>query len=158
VLDRENMGKFNSSVDGIYQEIPGGIGTSGEFGKPSYFNNTVYYGGVGDALKAFPIANAKLATMPSSQSSIQFAYPGTTPTISSNGATGGIVWAIENAAAGTGVLHAYDAANLGTELYNSNQSGKRDQFSDNKFVTPMVANGHVYLGTPNSVVVFGSLQ
>ena len=158
VLDRENMGKFNSSADAIYQEIPGGIGSGGEFGKPSYFNNTVYYGGVGDTLKAFPIVNATLTATPSSQSSIQFAYPGTTPSISSNGATGGIVWAIENAASSTGVLHAYDAANLGTELYNSNQAGKRDQFSDNKFVTPMVANGRVYVGTPNSVVVFGRQQ
>lgn len=156
VLDRENMGKFNLSADAIYQEIPGGIAANGEFGKPSYFNNTVYYGGVGDALKAFPVANAKLATSPSSHSSIQFAYPGTTPTISSNGAAGGIVWAIENGS--TGVLHAYDATNLGRELYNSNQAGNRDQFSDNKFVTPMVANGRVYLGTPNSVVVFGLLQ
>ena len=156
VVDRENMGKFNPSADAIYQEIPAGIGTGGEFGKPSYFNNTVYYGGVGDALKAFPIANAKLAAAPSSRSSIQFAYPGTTPTISANGAANGIVWAIENGS--TGVLHAYDATNLGTELYNSNQAGNRDQFSDNKFVTPMVANGRVYVGTPNSVVVFGSLQ
>ena len=158
VLSRDNMGKFNSSADNIYEEISAGIGTNGEFGKPSYFNNTVYYGGVGDALKAFPIANAKLATTPSSQSSIQFAYPGTTPTISSNGAASGIVWAIENGATGTGALHAYDATNLGTELYNSNQAGKRDQFNDNKFVTPMVANGRVYVGTPDSVVVFGSLQ
>lgn len=158
VLDRENMGKFNSSADNIYEEIPAGIGTSGEFGKPSYFNNTVYYGGVGDSLKAFPIASARLASSPSSQSSIQFAYPGTTPTISSNAATSGIVWAVENRAAGTGVLHAYDATNLGKELYNSSQAGNRDGFNDNKFVTPMVANGRVYVGTPNSVVVFGSLQ
>lgn len=158
VLDRDNMGKFNSSADNIYEEIPAGIGTSGEFGKPSYFNNTVYYGGVGDSLKAFPIANAQLAASPSSQSSIQFAYPGTTPTISSNAATSGIVWAIENGAAGAGVLHAYDATNLGKELYNSSQAGARDGFNDNKFVTPMVANGRVYVGTPNSVVVFGPLQ
>ena len=156
VLDRDNMGKFSSSADNIYQEIPAGIAASGEFGKPSYFNNSVYYGGVGDMLKAFPIANAKLAITPSSQSAIRFAYPGTTPTISANGATSGIVWAVENGA--TGVLHAYDATNLGTELYNSNQAGKRDQFNDNKFITPMVANGRVYVGTPNSVVVFGLLQ
>ena len=156
VLDRDSMGKFSSSADNIYQEIPGGIGASGEFGKPSYFNNTVYYGGVGDALKALPIANAVLATTPSSQSSIRFAYPGTTPTISANGAASGIIWAVENGS--TGVLHAYDATNLATELYNSNQAGNRDQFNDNKFITPMVANGRVYVGTPNSVVVFGLLQ
>jgi hypothetical protein len=68
------------------------------------------------------------------------------------------VWAIENG--NPGVLHAYDATNLATELYNSNQAGGRDQFADNandKFVTPLIANGKVYVGTPNAVVVFGML-
>ena len=58
----------------------------------------------------------------------------------------------------TGVLHAYDATNLATELYNSNQAaGSRDHFSGNKFITPMIANGKVYVGTPNGVAVFGLL-
>lgn len=155
VLDRDNMGKFNGGQDNIYQQISGQLG-GGLFSKPSYFNNTVYYGAVGDHLKAFPITSALLAETPSSESASTFAYPGTTPSISANGATNGIVWAVENAS--TGILHAYSATNLTNELYNSNQAANnRDQFSDNKFVTPMVANGKVYIGTPNSVVVFGLL-
>lgn len=157
VIDRDNMGKFNPGANNIYQQISGQLPPSGEFAKPSYFNSTVYYGAVGDNLKAFPIASAKLAATPSSHSAATFAYPGATPSISANGTTNGIVWAVENG--GTGVLHAYDATNLGNELYNSNQAaGARDQFLDNKFITPMVANGRVYVGTPNSVVVFGLLQ
>ena len=154
VLNRDSMGKFSATANNIYQEIDGQLGSS-EFGKPSYFNNTVYFGAVGDHLKAFPISGAKLALTPSSQSTATFAYPGTTPTISANGATNGIVWAVENGA--TAVLHAYDAANLTSELYNSNQAGSRDQFAGNKFITPMVANGKVFVGTPNSVAVFGLL-
>lgn len=154
VVDRDNMGKFNSTTDNIYEQINGQIG--GVWSKPSYFNNTVYYGAVGDHLKAFPITSAKLATAPATQSASSFAYPGTTPSISANGTSNAIVWAVENGS--TGVLHAYSAANLTTELYNSNQAANnRDQFSDNKYVTPMVANGKVYVGTPNSVVVFGLL-
>jgi hypothetical protein len=154
VVDRDNMGKFNSSADNIYQQINGQIG--GVWSKPSYFNNTVYYGAVGDHLKAFPITSAKLAGTPATQSSASFAYPGTTPSISANGTSNAIVWAVENGS--TGVLHAYDATNLTSELYNSNQAANsRDQFSDNKYVTPMVANGKVYVGTANSVVVFGLL-
>jgi hypothetical protein len=154
VVDRDNMGKFNSSTDNIYQQIDGQIG--GVWSKPSYFNNAVYYGAVGDHLKAFPITNATLATSPATQSSASFAYPGTTPSISANGTSNGIVWAVENGS--TGVLHAYNASNLTSELYNSNQAANsRDHFSDNKYVTPMVANGKVYVGTPNSVVVFGLL-
>lgn len=126
---------------------------------PAYFNNAVYYGSVGQPVKAFTIANAKLAASASSQSPNSFGYPGTTPSVSANGTSNGIVWAIENG--NPGVLHAYDATNLATELYNSNQAvGGRDQFPDNgncKFVTPMIANGKVFVGTPTSVVVFGLL-
>lgn len=154
VLDRDSMGKFNATANNIYQEIDGQLGGT-EFGKPSYFSNTIYFGAVGDHLKAFPISGAKLASAPSSQSTASFAYPGATPTISASGATNGIVWAVENGA--TAILHAYDAANLTNELYNSNQAGSRDQFADNKFITPTVANGKVYVGTPNSVAVFGLL-
>jgi len=156
VLDRDNMGKFNPHADNIYQLLAGVLSSGGEFGKPSYFNNTVYYGAVGDSLKAFPITSGRLATSPSSHSANQFPYPGTTPSISSNGTTQGIVWAVENG--NIAVLHAYDPTNLGSELYNSNQAASgRDQFAGNKFITPMVANGKVYVGTPNSVVVFGML-
>lgn len=155
VLDRDNMGKFNPNSNNIYELISGQL-AGGVWAKPSYFNNTVYYGAVGDALKAFPITNAKLAVTPSSHSSNSFPYPGTTPSISANGAASGIVWAVENGS--TAVLHAYDATNLATELYNSNQAANsRDQFAGNKFITPMVANGRVYVGTPNSVAVFGLL-
>jgi hypothetical protein len=154
VVDRDNMGKFNSGANNIYQQINGQIG--GVWSKPSYFNSTVYYGAVGDHLKAFPITSAKLSATPATESPNSFAYPGTTPSISANGTSNGIVWAVENSS--TGVLHAYNAANLTSELYNSNQAANnRDHFSDNKYVSPMVANGKVYVGTPNSVVVFGLL-
>ncbi len=156
VVDRDNMGKFNSSSDNIYQQITGQI--AGVWSKPSYFNNTVYYGAVGDHLKSFPITSAKLAGIPASQSVISFAYPGTTPSISANGTSNGIVWAVENQNGTTGVLHAYNATNLTSELYNSNQAANsRDQFADNKYVTPMVANGKVYIGTTTNVTVFGLL-
>ncbi len=154
VADRDNMGKFNASTDQIYQEISGQLG--GEvFSMPAYFNGTVYFGAVGDALKAFPINSAKLALAPASQTTHLFGFPGTTPSVSANGTTNGIVWAIENNGA---ILFAYDATNLTKELYDSNQAANnRDHFSGNKFITPMVVNGKVYVGTPNSVAVFGLL-
>ena len=122
----------------------------------AYFNNTIYYGAVGDAIKAFAITNATLPNGPSFQTSNTFIYPGATPSISANGASNGIVWAAENGP--TAVLHAYDATNL-HELYNSNQAAAgRDQFgTGNKFITPVVVNGKVHVGTTNSVGVFGLL-
>jgi hypothetical protein len=154
VVDRDSMGKFNSTTDQIYQEISGQLG-GGVFSMPAFFNGAVYYGAVGDALKAFPVVSARLAGTPSSQSTHHFGYPGTTPSISANGTTNGIVWAIENSGA---ILFAYDATDLTKELYDSNQAaGSRDHFSGNKFITPMVVNGKVYVGTPSSVAVFGLL-
>jgi hypothetical protein len=148
------MGRFNASTDQIYQEISGQLG-GGVFSMPAYFNGTVYYGAVGDALKAFPLNNAKLAGTPSSQSTHYFGYPGTTPSISANGTTNGIVWAIENSGA---ILFAYDATDLTRKLYDSSQAaGSRDHFSGNKFITPIVANAKVYVGTPGNVAVFGLL-
>lgn len=163
VVNRDSMGKFSSTNDSaVYQELittntnTGLEGGTGVFAMPAYFNNKVYYGAVDDNLKAFSISNAKLVSPAGSQSPSSFGYPGATPSVSANGSSGGIVWAIENA--GGGVLHAFDAADLSNELYNSNQAGNRDHFSDNKFVTPMIANGKVYVGTRNSVAVFGLLS
>ena len=157
VVDRDNMGKFNaSSNNAVYQELPQAL-SGGVFSSPAFFNNTLYYAGIGDHLKAFPMVKARLATSPASETATTFGYPGATPSVSSNGVQNGIVWAIENRG-GAGVLHAYDTTNLPVELYDSNQAANsRDHFADNKFITPMIANGKVYVGTPNSVAVFGLL-
>ena len=155
VVNRNMMGKFNISNDNaIYQELSGAL-PGGVWSMPAYFNGTVYYGSVNAALQAFPISNAKLTTS-APQSSATFGYPGTTPSVSANGTSNGIVWAVQNG--GTAVLHAYDAGNLGTELYNSSQAANnRDNFSGNKYITPMIANGKVFVGTPTGVMVFGLL-
>lgn len=156
VLDRDNMGKFNSASDNVYQLISGQL-AGGEFAKPSYFNGTVYYGAVGDNLKAFPISAGKLAASPASRSNQTFGYPGATPSISASGTSNGIVWAVQGTQP-MAILHAYDATNLANELYNSNQAGNnRDQFPYNKFITAVVTNGKVYVGTSDSVAVFGLL-
>lgn len=158
VLDRDNMGKFSASSNNIYQEIDGQL-AGGVWAKPSYFNGTVYYGAVYDSIKAFPIQQAKLAQVPSSQSKFVFPYPGVTPTISANGTSNAIVWAVEHANNGSLTrLHALDATNLANELFvGTSYQDPSGAPSDNKFLVPVVANGKVYIGTPNSVAVFGTL-
>ena len=160
VVNRDSMGKYNSNNDtAIYQKIgdPSGNGSgspvlSGEvFSMPAYFNNTVYYGASNDSLKAFTITNAKLGTSPAFHSSNTFGFPGCTPSISADGTSNGIVWCIK--AGSSGVLSAYNAANL-SQLYISPSFADS---SDVKFVTPMIANGKVYVGVQGGVVVFGLL-
>jgi len=154
IVDRTNMGKYNSTTNKIYQQLthvlPGGV-----WSMPAVYNGRVYYGPDKWNLLAFQFQNAKLLPIPVAQTATTFKYPGTTPSISANASTNGIVWAVEDT--NPAVLHAYDA-NL-KELYNSNQAANaRDQFGfGNKFITPTIANGKVYVGTPNSVAVFGLL-
>jgi hypothetical protein len=156
VVDQANLGKFNPSTNAIYQDMPGAL-PGGIWSSPAWFNGTLYYGDVGNTLKAFAFTNGMFQPTPSSHSSHSFGYPGTTPSISANGTSNGIVWGAENTS--PAVLHAYDATNLATELYNSNQAASgRDHFgSGNKFIVPTVVNGKVYVGTTNGVGAFGLL-
>jgi hypothetical protein len=157
VVDRDSMGKFDANANNIVQMLSGVL-PGGIWSTPAYFNNTVFYGDVSGTLKAFAISSAQLAAAPHSQTTTQFAYPGTAPCVSANGTSNAIVWAHENA--NPAVLHAYDATNLSHELYNSNQAaGNRDQFgAGNKYITPTVADGKVFVGTTNSVAIFGLLN
>lgn len=158
VVDRNDMGKFSHKKNiRIYQEIDHVL-TGPVFSMPAYFNNTVYFAAVNDTMKAFSISSAKLLPTPASKTSAHFAYPGATPSVSADGSANGIVWAVEARGSEAGILHAYDASNLANELYSSSgRTHSRDSFSDNKFITPMIANGRVFVGTLTGVAVFGLL-
>ena len=155
---RNRMGKFNPNDDSqIVQNLPGAVG--GTWGMPAFWNNNVYFGGIYDNLKMFSFdSNAgRLSTTPVSNTGTFFSYPGTTPSISSNGTSNGIVWAIQSDLTPL-VLHAYSATNLSTELYNSNQNVLRDNPGKPvKFTVPTIANGKVYIPAQKQISVFGLL-
>ncbi len=144
LVDRDNLGHFQPDGDSqIVQSLHGAVGPL--FGIPAYFNNTVYFSAAHDQVKAFSIRAGLLSTLPVSASSSTFAMLGTVPSISANGDANGILWTIDPA----GQLHAYDAADLSHQLYQGSIG------SSVKFSTPTIANGKVYVGTPDSLVVFG---
>jgi hypothetical protein len=144
LLDRDNLGHFHPGGDSqIVQSLRGAVGPI--FGIPAYFNNTVYFSAAHDQVKAFSIHAGLLSALPVSTSNATFDLLGTVPSISANGAANGILWTIDPA----GQLHAYDAADLSHQLYQGSVG------SSVKFSTPTVANGKVYVGTPNSLAVFG---
>jgi outer membrane protein assembly factor BamB len=156
VVDQTNMGKFNTTSNKIYQQIKSVLG-AGMWAMPAYFNGNVYFGPQLGSLKQFTFSNAKLSTTAASATSISYEYPGTIPSISANGNTNGIVWAVEHAK--PSILHAYNATNLATELYNSSQAANnRDRLGNaSHFGVPTVMNGKVYVGTTTGVVVYGLL-
>jgi hypothetical protein len=161
LVNRDNMGHFHANNDDqIVQTLPFKIG--GVWGAPAFWNNTAYFGGQEDHFKAFTFnpQTQLLSTNPTSESTQFFNYPGPTPSISSNGNSDGIAWIIQTDTYGGGaaVLHAYDATNLATELYNSNQNLTRDNPGlAVKMVTPTIADGHVFVGAENQVSMFGLL-
>jgi hypothetical protein len=155
LIDRNNMGRFHANVNNVVQELPAGT-INGSYDTPAYYNGTLYYVAQGDTAKAFSLTNGAISDNPTSQSADSYGFPGSTPSISANGSTDGIVWDIDH---GTNQLRAYSAGHYGTELYTSAQAANnRDQLSSTiKFTVPLVANGMVYVGTANSVVFFGLL-
>ena len=158
VFNRANMGKFDSQNDTtLYQELTGAL-DGAVFGSPAWFNGTVYYGAVGDRIRGFNVNAAMLQTPAAAATDNFFEYPGATPSISANGTDNAILWAVENSS--PAVLHAYDATNLAVELYNSNQAASgRDMLGPgNKYITPTIADGRVFVGTTNSLAIFGLIQ
>jgi outer membrane protein assembly factor BamB len=144
LLDRDRLGHFQPNADSqIVQSLTDAVGPL--FGIPAYFNNTVYFSAAHDQVKAFAIQNGLLSTAPISASGATFAVLGTVPSISADGSGNGILWTIDPA----GQLHAYDAADLGVQLYQGSVG------SSVKFSTPTIANGKVYVGTMNSLAIFG---
>ncbi len=144
LLDRDHLGHFQAKGNGqIVQSLPSAVGPI--FGIPAYFNNTVYFSAAHDQVKAFSLQNGLLSALPVSASSSTFGEMGTVPSISADGARNGILWTIDPA----GQLHAFDAADLESQLYQGSVG------SYIKFSTPTIANGKVYVGTLDSLVVFG---
>jgi flagellar biosynthesis/type III secretory pathway chaperone len=176
LLDINNLGKYcvnlTPACSGrdpqIVQEIVGA--SSGIWGSPAYWNGYLYWTGANDSINAYSFnANESglISTSPTSHSPQIFAFAAPIPTISSNGNTNGILWALNGSAANSTCasgadclsLYAYDATNLANLLYSSTQAANnRDSpGSSVKFETPVIVNGHVYVGTKNSVVAYGLL-
>jgi len=132
---------------------------------PAYWNGSVYYGGANGRLSVYPLNNGILSSVASSLTSNRIMFPGSTPSISANGSTNGIVWAADVSNYGgigppsaPAILHAFDATNVAHEFYNTTQAANRDVMGNAvKFVTPTIANGKVYVGTQSEVDVFGLL-
>ena|SRR5579863_4473924 len=173
LLNRENMGKYNPSGDEDIETIQGTA--HGYWSGPAYWQGEkaqyIYYSGMtsetgsGDYLKQYSITDGVVSSAPVELTKNLFPI-GSTPSISSDGTTNGIVWAVErkdliSTRPGTqpAALYAYNATNVSTTLYSSETAAQlRDQPGcGNKFVTPTIAQGKVYVGTQNELDVYGVL-
>jgi hypothetical protein len=133
------------------------------FGTSAYFNGSIYLGitptatGIPSGIRQFTYAGGTWVPGTDTTQSTQQDTRGTTPFISANGTSEGILWMVDQGlplqnsagAPTTATLRAYDASDLSMgELYDSNQNGDADVPGYGiKFSSPVVANGKVYIST-----------
>ncbi len=162
LINRDHMGHYNiKNNHEIVQDLENAVG--GLWATPGWWNNNVYFGGVYDSLRQFTFdpSTGLLSTSAEYTSPTYFNFPGPTPSISANGSSDGILWALQtdNYGSGSSILHAYDATNVSTELYNTSQNDSRDDPGGAvKFTVPTVANGKVYVGAVKRITVYGLLK
>jgi predicted RecA/RadA family phage recombinase len=171
VVNRDQMTLGNShycagcSTDSeiIEESSSGAVGPM--FGTPAYWNNQLYFWGLGDVLKSIPVTGGLPDFTNISSNSTKLGFPGATPSISSNGTIPGtaILWALDTSQSGShvpAVLYAFDASSISNELWNSDQApnGRDQAGSAVKFATPTISNGKVYIGTSSEVDVYGVLS
>ena len=171
LVNRDNMGHYSASQDTDIQSLvnifPNNFGNEGgNFSSPTYFNGDIYFAPVLGTVQAFSLTNGLLSTNPISQSSEVYPQRGGTLAISADGNANGILWTLQSNDTAEppelptvpGTLHAYDAANLGNELYNSDMAGTRDTLDVWwKFTVPVVANGKVFVTSESQLTVYGLL-
>jgi hypothetical protein len=160
VVDRDRLGGFHRYRNDIVQQLDGNVGGGQMYSNPAYFDGAVYYAPPGQSLRRYAVRSGLLSQQPVSRSRDVFNYPGATPSISSNGDAGGIVWTVAVSGRVQGGqparLRAYDARNVSIKLYDSQRAGTRDQAAPGtKFSVPIVANGMVYFGTQTELVAYG---
>jgi hypothetical protein len=179
LIDRDNMGRLNNpgpdptgGPDLVVQTVT--AGQRGVWGNPAFFQvnattGIIYYHGSDDVLKGYMITNGHIDDTNILRSNFLSQFPGTQPVVSANGIasptspTNSIVWELQVDAHGLGqqpntpaILRAFSTTNLATELYDSSQTGLRDQPDHgNKFTSLTVTNGHGLIGTFGFFSVYG---
>jgi hypothetical protein len=168
LVNADDMGGLGGGVQSV-----GTTAAIGFWSSAAYFSNgttnSLYFGGVinekpltGDNLWQWQISNGLLGSGPATQSPEAYlASP--TPFISANSNTNAIAWTImrpetvdNEKGVNNAILYAYDASNLGSELYNSSTNAARDTAGPAvKFAVPTVVNGKVYVGTQTGLFVYG---
>ncbi len=166
LVNRDALGGFTlGGPDKVLQEL--NLSAS-VVGTPAFWQGSLYATAVGQTISAYSLTNGVLNAAASTNSPETFPFPAPSPVISSKGTSSGIVWVVDasgfttlgtsGTTATPAVLHAYDATNLGIELYNSSTNSADAAGLAVKYAVPTVAHGKVYVGTQGELSVYGLLN
>lgn len=173
VLDRDSLGMYSAggpTDPQVVQEFPLLEKSANpesdydvQFGSAAYWNETVYFAPDASPLLAYSVSGGKLGIPPAATAQ---KYSGShSPSISANGNTNGIVWAISG-----GELLAFNACTASAPagtcqnqyaplelLYSTIQApNKRDAFPPvGHFVTQTVTGGKLFVATQTSLEAYG---
>jgi hypothetical protein len=141
------------------------------FGTAAYYNGSIYLGitptspNAPAGVRQFVYSGNGFTYGVETTPSIQQSTRGTTPFISSDGTANGILWMIDeglplqqSTTPTNATLRAYDANDLGTELYDSSQNAADVPGYGIKFTSPVVANGKVYISTGHDLTTVTNPQ
>ncbi|HEX3789530.1 MAG TPA: hypothetical protein VHW44_16820, partial [Pseudonocardiaceae bacterium] len=178
VLDEQHLGGYtalpdacrqrtDTQVDHIKQELTVDSVPGGMWGTWGYWKSTtgefVYGSGAAGRPTQWRLAaDGSIEPTPVATGPVAFSYPGAVPVVSSNGSTAGsgIVWTIDQTHGA--VLRAFDAADIGRQLWTSAADPARDGLDDvtgfNHFDVPTVAHGLVFVGDQSHLEVYGPLH
>jgi hypothetical protein len=168
VLNRDNLGGYDQGSGGTDAAVQEFSFNHLILSTPAFWQNEMYIAGSAGPVYEFTLSptTSTFNTAAATQSTATFGFPGATPSISASGTTNGIVWAIDarnygtadsgSHTAGPEILHAFDATNLGNELWNSSMVSGDAAGNAVKFTVPTIANGKVYIGTRGNDTTQGS--
>jgi uncharacterized protein (TIGR03437 family) len=161
LLDANNLGNMAGSQES-FQSVDFGLFNMALWSRST--GPVLYLHGANGQIGAYPFAGNQIETTASSESSDSFGVPFDGMTVSANGGApgSGILWvttADSYPLPSTGTLHAWNADDLTSELWNSAINADRDSLGGfTKFANPTVANGKVYVPTTsNALAVYGLL-
>ncbi|HEY1528437.1 MAG TPA: hypothetical protein VGH51_19600 [Candidatus Angelobacter sp.] len=149
------------------ENVTGEKGTTSFYGTAAWFNGSVFVGNDPGPVKQFVLNSGRLTAGAATPESISKESYGTTPFISSNGSSNGIVWMLDHgqpiqdpiaSSPAPAILRAYDATNITRLLYSSAQSSADVPGFGIKFTEPIVANGKVFIATAHDPVSTASPQ
>ena len=171
LVNRDDMGRQADQDAQIVQKFRGT--QRGMWGTATYYpkgaGGTYYIWGNGDALRAYTFDGQKFVLPAAANPTTVVGYPGGQTSLSADGETAGtaILWGVRGkrespglaSSGGPGVLEAFDAEDINTRLWTSDDEPGHALGSIAKFAPPTIANGRVFVGTAsNELVVYGLLN
>jgi len=172
LIDADNLGQSSGATIQTVDGPLAGYWSGGAYWQ-SATSTYLYYSGLnsenqapaGDNLRMWTMSGGIFTSITSVAQSPMRLTIGATPSISANGDTNGILWAIARQdllstkpGSKAAVLYAFDATNVAHQLYSSASNSTRDKAGPGvKFVVPTIANGKVYVATQTEIDVYGLL-